>query len=138
MSSRLGATGAALLLAASLAACDAAESTGGAQGGQGGPDGTTQAAAPVVPVKVTASAANLRAVRIDDPLRIDVADGTTLWVHGSEAGGGRDRLWRIDALDGRVLGSIDLPGFGAAGMATVGADAWIVTPGGQLIVVAAS
>ena len=67
-----------------------------------------------------------------------VSDGTTLWVHGSEAHGGRDRLWRIDSLDGRVLGSIDLPGFGAAGMATVGADAWVVTPGGQLIVVAAS
>jgi sugar lactone lactonase YvrE len=69
---------------------------------------------------------------------IVVADGTTLWVHGSEADGGRDRLWRIDALDGRVLGSIDLPGFGVAGLAWVGADAWVVTPGGQLIVVAAS
>ena len=30
------------------------------------------------------------------------------------------------------------PGFGAAGLTTVGEDAWIVTPGGQLIVVAAS
>jgi sugar lactone lactonase YvrE len=69
---------------------------------------------------------------------IVVADGTTLWVHGSEADGGRDRLWRIDALDGRVLGSIDLPGFGVAGLAWVGAEAWVVTPGGQLIVVAAS
>jgi len=60
---------------------------------------------------------------------------TTLWVQGSDAAGGRDRLWRLDALDGHVLGSIDLPGYGVAGMAVVGDDAWIVTPGGQLMVV---
>jgi hypothetical protein len=65
-------------------------------------------------------------------------DITTLWVQGSPASGGRDRLWRLDALDGRVLGSIDLPGFGVAGMAEVGVDAWVVTPGGQLQVVGPS
>jgi hypothetical protein len=65
-------------------------------------------------------------------------DITTLWVQGSPASGGRDRLWRLDALDGRVLGSIDLPGFGVAGMAAVGDRAWVVTPGGQLQVVGPS
>jgi hypothetical protein len=65
-------------------------------------------------------------------------DGTTLWVQGSVAAGGRDRLWRLGALDGRVLGSIDLPGFGVAGMAIVGDDAWVVTPGGQLMLVGPS
>jgi len=65
-------------------------------------------------------------------------DITTLWVQGSPASGGRDRLWRLDALDGRVLGSIDLPGYGVAGMAAVGDEAWIVTPGGQLQVVGPS
>ena len=67
-----------------------------------------------------------------------VMDDTTVWVQGSDAAGGRDRLWRLDALDGRVLGSVELPGFGVAGMAVVGGDAWIVTPGGQLMVVAPS
>lgn len=94
MSSRLGAIGAALLLAASLAACDSTESTSDAQRG---PDGTSsQAAEPIVPVKVTASAADLRAVRIADPLRINVADGTLKGVNLTAADG--------TALKGAVKG----------------------------------
>lgn len=96
MSSRLGAIGAALLLAAGLAACDTAGSTSDAQQG---PDGTSQAAEPVVqvvPVKVTASAADLRAVGIADPLRINVADGTLRGVDVTAADG--------TALKGAVKG----------------------------------
>jgi outer membrane protein assembly factor BamB len=63
-------------------------------------------------------------------------DGTEVWVQAADATTGRDRLWRIDAGDGRVLGSLSLPEFGVAGMAPVGAAMWLLSPGGALTVVA--
>jgi outer membrane protein assembly factor BamB len=62
--------------------------------------------------------------------------GGDIWVHGSPQGGGRDRLWRLDAKSGRVLGSITLPEFGSAGAAMVGARLWLLAPGGRLTIVA--
>jgi lipoprotein-anchoring transpeptidase ErfK/SrfK len=74
MSARHRVIGAALLLTLSLSACDAAESLDGVTGGSGSDE--TEQAAPVVPVKITASAADLGAVQIAKPLRIDLVDGT--------------------------------------------------------------
>jgi lipoprotein-anchoring transpeptidase ErfK/SrfK len=73
MSARLRIIGAAMLLSASLAACDAAESSvDDVRGGSGAPE----QAAPVVPVRITTSAADPSAVRIAEPLRIKAAQGT--------------------------------------------------------------
>ena len=79
MSARLRAIGAALLLTASLAACDAAGGTGGSADADGSSSGSTEAteqAAPVKPVKITATASDLRSVNIAQPLRIRAAEGT--------------------------------------------------------------
>jgi outer membrane protein assembly factor BamB len=70
---------------------------------------------------------HVNGARVDDP---------TAWVQGSDATSGRDRLWRIDARDGRVLGTVTLPDFGVGGMAVVGNSVWIVGPSGKLTVVA--
>ena len=72
MSARLRLIGATLLLAASLAACDAAESLDDVRSGSQAPE----QAAPVVPVRITTSAPDLDAVRIAEPLRIKAAEGT--------------------------------------------------------------
>jgi lipoprotein-anchoring transpeptidase ErfK/SrfK len=72
MSARLGVIGAALLLTASLAACEAGESLDDVRSGSDAPE----QAAPVVPVRITTSAADLGAVRIAEPLRIRAAEGT--------------------------------------------------------------
>lgn len=61
--------------------------------------------------------------------------GGEIWVQGSDATTGTDLLWRLGAGDGRVLGSLSLPDFGAEGMVPVGADLWLVSPGGNLTVV---
>ncbi|HWT25356.1 MAG TPA: PQQ-binding-like beta-propeller repeat protein [Solirubrobacteraceae bacterium] len=58
-----------------------------------------------------------------------------LWVHGTDARTGRDRLWRMDARDGRVTGSLGLREFGVTGFAAVGDDVWTVSPPGRLVVV---
>jgi lipoprotein-anchoring transpeptidase ErfK/SrfK len=72
MSARLRVIGAALLLTASLAACDASESVDAVRAGSDAPE----QAAPVVPVRITTNAPDLAAVRIAEPLRIKAADGT--------------------------------------------------------------
>lgn len=89
MSVRLRAIGAALLLTLSLAACDTAGSLDGGPSGSGSGAGATEQAVPVVPVRVTASAANLSAVRIAEPLRINVADGALKTVTLTAADGTR-------------------------------------------------
>lgn len=63
-------------------------------------------------------------------------DGSEIWVQAADATTGRDRLWRMDVGDGRVLGSLSLPDFGVVGMAPVGAAMWLMSPGGALTVVA--
>ena len=72
MSARHRLIGATLLLAASLAACDAAESLDDVRSGSQ----TPEQAAPVVPVRITTSAPDLDAVRIAEPLWIKAAEGT--------------------------------------------------------------
>ncbi|MEO5661867.1 MAG: Ig-like domain-containing protein [Nocardioides sp.] len=91
MSVRLRVFGAALLLTLSLAACDTAESLDGGPSGSGSSSGAgeTEQAAAVVPVRVTASAANLSAVRIAEPLQINVADGALRTVTLTAADGTR-------------------------------------------------
>jgi lipoprotein-anchoring transpeptidase ErfK/SrfK len=73
MSARLRVIGAALLLSASLAACETAESP--LDDVRSGSDAPEQAA-PVVPVRITSSAPDPSAVRIAEPLRIKAAAGT--------------------------------------------------------------
>ena len=62
-------------------------------------------------------------------------DGGALWVQyatGPDEGG---RLARLDVDGGRRLGDVALPDSGVAGMAKVGRDLWVATPGGTIIVV---
>jgi outer membrane protein assembly factor BamB len=63
-----------------------------------------------------------------------VLSGTTLWVQATDRATRRDRLWRIDARSGRTEGTLTLPAFGAAGMATVGSQVWIVSLSGELVI----
>jgi outer membrane protein assembly factor BamB len=63
-----------------------------------------------------------------------LANGS-LWIHATDSDTNRDRLLRLDAHTGHVLGSLTLPEFGVASMAPVGNDIWIVTPNGRLMVV---
>jgi outer membrane protein assembly factor BamB len=58
-----------------------------------------------------------------------------VWAEGIDRDSGRDRLWRLDAATGRVTGSIELPEFGASGMATHGDRVWIVSTKGVLEIV---
>jgi lipoprotein-anchoring transpeptidase ErfK/SrfK len=91
MSARLRVIGAALLLTASLAACDAGESLDDVRSGSDAPE----QAAPVAPVRITTNAADLGAVRIAEPLRIKAAEGTLNAV-------------TVTATDGtRLEGSLD-------------------------------
>ena len=73
MSARPHVIAAALLLTASLAACDSGESLDKVRSGSAG---ESEPSAPVVPVRVRTNAPDLRAVRIGEPLRITAAEGT--------------------------------------------------------------
>ena len=64
-----------------------------------------------------------------------VFDDDLLWVHVSGGIGMPDRLVRLDVESGRRRGQVDLPERGVAGMAEVGRDVWVATPGGALVVV---
>ena len=68
-------------------------------------------------------------------------DDEVLWVQfsgpapSSASPATPDRLARVDAGSGRRLGEVDLPEPGVAGMAKVGRDLWVATPGGTIVVV---
>ena len=64
-----------------------------------------------------------------------VLAGGFVWAHGTDSRSGRDRLWRLDARTGALRGSVALPEFGAAGLAGVGDQVWVVSGGGALVVV---
>jgi hypothetical protein len=64
-----------------------------------------------------------------------MSDGDSLWAYVSGGPAGRDRLVRLDAGSGRRLGQVDLPEPDVAGMAKVGRDVWVATPGGKIVVV---
>lgn len=74
MTARLRIVGATVLLAASLAACDAAGSRDEVAGTSG--DTAPATTAPVTPVRITASARDLGAVRIAEPFQIKATAGT--------------------------------------------------------------
>jgi outer membrane protein assembly factor BamB len=61
-----------------------------------------------------------------------LAGGASVWAEGNDRDNGRDRLWRLDAATGRVTGSLQLPEFGASGMAPQGDRVWIVSTKGVL------
>jgi hypothetical protein len=63
-----------------------------------------------------------------------LADGS-VWAQGPDERSGRDRLWQLDARTGAVRASVGLPEFGAAGLAAVGDQVWVVGSGGTLVVV---
>jgi hypothetical protein len=68
-------------------------------------------------------------------IRSWIPDGDSLWAHASRDSAGRDRLVRLDAGSGRLRGQVELPEPGVAGIARVGRDVWVATPGGKIVVV---
>jgi outer membrane protein assembly factor BamB len=74
--------------------------------------------------------------RLTGDIRYWTADGDVLWVgHVARTPAERDRLTRLDAETGRRLGHVDLPEPGVAGIAKVGDEVWVATPGGKVVVV---
>jgi hypothetical protein len=72
---------------------------------------------------------------LEGDVRHWVADDGALWVHVERAPAAPDRLVRLDAGSGRRTGEVDLPEPGVTGMAVVGGELWVATPGGKLVVV---
>jgi outer membrane protein assembly factor BamB len=64
-----------------------------------------------------------------------VLAGGTVWAQGPDERSGRDRLWQLDARTGAIRASLSLPEFGAAGLAVVGDQVWVVSDSGVLVVV---
>jgi streptogramin lyase len=75
--------------------------------------------------------ATLGARRVNDGI---VAHGS-VWIHVTNSDTGRDQLVRLDAGNGRRIGSVSLPEFGVASMAAVDDGVWLVTPSGRLMIV---
>ena len=67
-------------------------------------------------------------------VRYWIAAGDALWVHVAREPDDRDLLVRLDAGTGRRQGQVALPDAGATGIAEVGRDVWVATPGGKIIV----
>jgi hypothetical protein len=83
-----------------------------------------------------ATGRRLWATTLSGEIRYWTSDDDVLWVgHVSRAPGGRDRLSRLDAESGQRRGQIALPEPGIAGIAKVGRDIWVATPGGKIVVV---
>ena len=72
---------------------------------------------------------------LDGDVRSWHGDDDWLWAHASRDSARRDELVRLDAGTGRVQGRVSLPEPDAAGIATVGRDVWVATPGGRIVVV---
>ena len=58
-----------------------------------------------------------------------------LWAQVSNDSAAPDQLVRLDAGSGRRLGHVDLPEPGVTGIARVGREVWVATPGGRIVVV---
>lgn len=58
-----------------------------------------------------------------------------IWAQVSREPGPRDRLVRLDAGSGRPNGEVALGEPGVTGMAAVGRELWVATPGGNIVVV---
>jgi hypothetical protein len=61
--------------------------------------------------------------------------GGRLWIEGRTAAGPADRIAAIDPGTGRITSSVRTGEFGGAGLAGVGSDLWLTTPGGRVVVV---
>jgi PQQ-like domain len=72
---------------------------------------------------------------LDGEIRYSIADDDVLWTVVSRAPAEPDRLVRLDADSGRRRGQVALPEPGVTGMAKVGRDVWVATPGGKIVVV---
>jgi sugar lactone lactonase YvrE len=68
-------------------------------------------------------------------IRYSMAAGDVLWTVVSRAPIEPDRLVRLDADSGRRRGQVALPEPGVTGMAKVGRELWVGTPGGRIVVV---
>jgi hypothetical protein len=75
--------------------------------------------------------------RLGTKLELDELSGGRLFVEGADgAAGGRDRVWELDAHDGRVIGSAPVPEFSIVGMIRAGNGVWLLSSGGNAVVVA--
>jgi outer membrane protein assembly factor BamB len=63
-----------------------------------------------------------------------VAQGR-LWVATSDPGRPADRLVALDTRTGRVVASVAPREFSPAGLARIGSELWMTTPGGRVVVV---
>ncbi len=72
---------------------------------------------------------------LDGEIRYSMPDEDVLWTVVSRAPVEPDRLVRLDADSGRRRGQVALPEPGVTGMAKVGRDLWVATPGGNIVVV---
>jgi hypothetical protein len=68
-------------------------------------------------------------------IRCSLADDDALWADVSRAPVEPEHLVRLDADSGRPRGQVAMPEPGVAGMAKVGRDIWVATPGGRIVVV---
>jgi len=68
-------------------------------------------------------------------IRYAIADGDVVWAQVSRDSAGPDQLVRLDAASGRRLGHVALPEPGVTGIARVGGEVWVATPGGTIVVV---
>ena len=72
---------------------------------------------------------------LDGEVRYWAGDDDVLWAHVAREPGARDRLVALDVGSGRERGQVDLPEPGVAGIAKVGRNIWVATPGGKIVVV---
>jgi PQQ-like domain len=60
--------------------------------------------------------------------------GGVLWAFGANLRDPGDRVWKLDPVTGRRLGSVLLPDFGTTGMAVLGGTLWVTTADGRVLV----
>ena len=72
---------------------------------------------------------------VGESVRAWIPDGDALWVHVSREPVDRGQLVRLDADTGRRTGVVALPVAETSGLAKVGRDLWVATPGGAIMVV---
>ena len=102
----------------------------------GGPPGTlTVSGGDTIALLDRPSGRTLWRKTLDGEVRYSLADDDVLWTVVSRAPIEPDRLVRLDADSGHRRGQVALPEPGVAGMAKVGRDLWLATPGGRIVVV---
>ena len=75
--------------------------------------------------------------RIGTSLELDELSAGRLFLEGSDgSAGGRGRVWELDVHDGRVIGKATVPEFSIVGMIRAGNGVWLLSSGGNAVVVA--